>query len=205
MTKLGLKTPIIEERDNSVLVSIRHEPLASPEETILDYLETHETIRNRVARQITYIGGDYVVKEIFGRLVARGLIEKVPRTDRGSTAYRKGVKFSTWRSETRGPPRRRRLRAEVRGRRERPRARQPRRARVFDAADGHRPGGDAATYADIRPPRPGRAGAALRQARMATTRRGSPKSHQATPVTGRTARLGGRVAKTLWEKSREGR
>src|SRR6266568_2887990 len=63
----------------------------------------------------------------------------------------------------------------------------------------------AATYADIRPPRPGRAGAALRQARMATTRRGSPKSHQATPVTGRTARLGGRVAKTLWEKSREGR
>src|SRR5205814_3506509 len=74
MTKLGLKTPIIEERDNSVLVSIRHEPLASPEETILDYLETHETIRNRVARQITYIGGDYVVKEIFGRLVARGLI-----------------------------------------------------------------------------------------------------------------------------------
>jgi len=58
MTKLGLKTPIIEERDNSVLVSIRHEPLASPEETILDYLETHETIRNRVARQITYIGGD---------------------------------------------------------------------------------------------------------------------------------------------------
>ncbi len=46
-------------------------------ETILDYLETHETIRNRVARQITYIGGDYVVKEIFGRLVARGLIEKV--------------------------------------------------------------------------------------------------------------------------------
>jgi len=100
MIKLGLKTPIIEERDNSVLVSIRHEPLASPEETILDYLETHETIRNKVARQITHIGGDYVVKEIFGRLVARGLIEKVPGTDRGSTAYRKGRKFATWRSET---------------------------------------------------------------------------------------------------------
>src|SRR5437667_403536 len=102
MTKLGLKTPIIEERDNSVLVSIRHEPLASPEETILDYLETHETIRNRVARQITYIGGDYVVKEIFGRLVARGLIEKVPRTYRGSTALRKGVNVWTWRSAYRG-------------------------------------------------------------------------------------------------------
>jgi ATP-dependent DNA helicase RecG len=103
MTKLGLKTPIIEERDNSVLVTIRHEPLASPEETILDYLETHETVRNRIARQLTHIGGDYVVKDIFGRLVARGLIEKVPGTDRGSTAYRKGPKFLAWRSEsTRG-------------------------------------------------------------------------------------------------------
>jgi len=103
MTKLGLKTPIVEERDNSVLVTIRHEPLASPEETILDYLETHETVRNRIARQLTHIGGDYVVKDIFGRLVARGLIEKVPGTDRGSTAYRKGPKFLAWRSEsTRG-------------------------------------------------------------------------------------------------------
>ena len=34
MTKLGLKTPIIEERDNSVLVTIKHELLASPEQTI---------------------------------------------------------------------------------------------------------------------------------------------------------------------------
>src|SRR5439155_1084241 len=40
--------------------------------------------------------------------------------------------------------RRRRLRAEVRGRRERPRSGQSRRARVLDAAGGHRPGGDAA-------------------------------------------------------------
>src|SRR2546428_340760 len=40
--------------------------------------------------------------------------------------------------------RRRRLRAEVRGRGDRPRWGQSRRARVLDAAGGHRPGGDAA-------------------------------------------------------------
>jgi ATP-dependent DNA helicase RecG len=32
MRKMRLKDPIIDERDNSVLVNIRHERLASPEE-----------------------------------------------------------------------------------------------------------------------------------------------------------------------------
>jgi ATP-dependent DNA helicase RecG len=37
MHSLGLREPIIQERDNSVLVIIRHEPLASPEQAILEY------------------------------------------------------------------------------------------------------------------------------------------------------------------------
>src|SRR5205823_3063826 len=53
MHQLGLKEPIIAERDSDVLVTIRHEPLASPEEAILSYLETHETIKNKMARAIT--------------------------------------------------------------------------------------------------------------------------------------------------------
>ena len=99
MTKLGLKRPIIEERDNSVLVTIKHETLASPEEAILSYLEDNDSIRNKTAREVTHIGADYIVKDIFGRLVARGLIERVPGTDRGSSAYRKGPSFSSWRAE----------------------------------------------------------------------------------------------------------
>lgn len=95
MTKLGLKTPIIEEKDNSVLVTIRHESLASPEQIILEYLETHESVRNRTAREICHIGEDYVVKAIFNRLVQRELIEQIPGTERSTTAYRKGPKFST--------------------------------------------------------------------------------------------------------------
>jgi ATP-dependent DNA helicase RecG len=94
MTKLGLKEPVIEEKDNSVLVSIKHEPLASPEEVILDYLETHSTIRNKIAREICHIHADYVVKEIFNKLAVRGLIQRVPGTRTSSTAYEKGPNFA---------------------------------------------------------------------------------------------------------------
>lgn len=97
MTKLGLKTPSIEERENSVLVKIRHEPLASPEVVILSYLQDHDTIQNKRAREICNISGDYVVKDIFNRLAKRGLIEKVPGTRTASTAYRRGPRFDTWR------------------------------------------------------------------------------------------------------------
>jgi len=38
MAELGLKAPVIRELDNAVLVLIKHEPLASPEETIMRYL-----------------------------------------------------------------------------------------------------------------------------------------------------------------------
>ena len=96
MTKLGLKEPVIEERENSVLVTIKHEPLASPETIILKYLDSNPTIRNKVAREICHISADYVVKDIFGRMVERGLIEKVPGTDRATTAYKQGPKYAQW-------------------------------------------------------------------------------------------------------------
>ena len=98
MQKIGLKPPVIIERPNSVLVTIRHEALASPETLILEYLETHDSIRNKTAREICHIGADYIVKDIFGRLVQRGLIRRVPGTDRGSTAYQRGPNFDTWRN-----------------------------------------------------------------------------------------------------------
>ena len=98
MRKIGLKPPVIVERPNSVLVSIRHEALASPEQLILEYLEVNATIRNKVAREICNIHADYIVKDIFGRLVDRGLIERVPGTDRGSSAYQRGANFDRWKS-----------------------------------------------------------------------------------------------------------
>jgi len=99
MRRMGLKPPRIEERANSVLVSIRHEPLASPEQLILEFLEANESIRNRQAREVTNIGADYIIKRIFGQLVERGLIEQIPGTDRSTTAYRQGSNFKGWRDE----------------------------------------------------------------------------------------------------------
>lgn len=97
MTKLGLKEPKIENRENSVLVRIRHESLASPETLILSFLEENDSIKNKQARELCHIPADYIVKEMFKRLVDRELIEKVPGTRTSSTAYQRGRLFHTWR------------------------------------------------------------------------------------------------------------
>lgn len=89
MHSLGLKSPVIEEKDNSVLVTIKHEMLASAEEVIMDYLEKYVSINNSTAREICHIARDYRVKIIFGRMVQAGLIEQVPGTNTSSTSYRK--------------------------------------------------------------------------------------------------------------------
>jgi ATP-dependent DNA helicase RecG len=93
MKKLGLKEPLIDNKENSVLVVLRHESLASPEVIILDYLRSNHSIQNKKAREICNVNEDYVVKEIFRRLSDRGLIEKIPGTRTSSTAYKKGVNF----------------------------------------------------------------------------------------------------------------
>ena len=89
MHALGLKEPMISERANSVQVSIKHETLASPEETIMAYLAENSTIRNSQARKVAHVRADYQMKSIFGRMVEKGLIEQVPGTRTSSTAYRK--------------------------------------------------------------------------------------------------------------------
>lgn len=89
MHQLGLKEPIILEKESAVLVIIKHEPLASPEEAIMDYLEKHSTIKNRQAREVTHIRADYQIKSVFGRMVKSGMIEQVPGTRTSKTAYRK--------------------------------------------------------------------------------------------------------------------
>ncbi len=96
MTKLGLKEPVIVEKENSVLVTIKHEPLASPEEMICVFLETHVTIRNKEAREISFIHEDHKIRSIFKRLVKRELLEKVPGTDRSTTTYARGRQFLGW-------------------------------------------------------------------------------------------------------------
>lgn len=64
MRSLKLKPPEIAETDSAVVVKIRHERLASPEEMIVEYLKTHDEISNSVVRELTGIGSENVVKGI---------------------------------------------------------------------------------------------------------------------------------------------
>lgn len=91
MQQLRLRQPEISQGENSVLVTIRHEQLASPEQLIMGYLDTHESISNGVAREICVIREDWRIRTLFGRLVDAGMIEKVPGSTTSNTAYRKKV------------------------------------------------------------------------------------------------------------------
>jgi ATP-dependent DNA helicase RecG len=75
MSRLRLKPPTIEETE-AVLVTLRHEALASAEAMILKYLETHEEITNQEARSITGVMvADTIKGHLFGGYaigIARG-------------------------------------------------------------------------------------------------------------------------------------
>ena len=77
MAKLRLKEPIIEEKDNTVLVIIKHEKLASPEELVVEYLIKNESITNRIGRDITGIKSENSMKRIFWKLRDAGMIYMV--------------------------------------------------------------------------------------------------------------------------------
>lgn len=88
MRELNLRDPEIIDRDNSVLVVIRHESLASPEQQIVEYLGANSTIRNIQARELVGIESESKMKKILQGLVAAGEIEHVPGTTRRGYAYR---------------------------------------------------------------------------------------------------------------------
>lgn len=89
MAKLRLKPPEIYEKDTSVLVNIKHEPLASVEATIMEYLDTHEEISNKIGRKQTGIRSEGTIKQAFYRLRDKGLIEPVPGRPKNQAAWRK--------------------------------------------------------------------------------------------------------------------
>jgi ATP-dependent DNA helicase RecG len=89
MQRLRLKPPVIQELENAVLVQIRHDPLASPEESVMDYLQKHSQIKNSVARQLTGITSENSMKNVFLRLKKSDLIEPVPGKRGASAAWRK--------------------------------------------------------------------------------------------------------------------
>lgn len=89
MRELGLRDPVIEERDSDVMVTILHEPLASPEEPVLQYVEKGQAIRNNKAQEISFIKDADQMKRILQKMVEKNLIEGVPNTRGGGFTYRK--------------------------------------------------------------------------------------------------------------------
>lgn len=89
MDKLRLKKPLIEERENSVLVILRHESLGSPEQLVMDYLEKNAEITNAIGRDITGIKSENTMKEVFYRLRDRGQLEQVPGKFGNKAAWRR--------------------------------------------------------------------------------------------------------------------
>ncbi|WP_242574044.1 ATP-binding protein [Streptomyces sp. NP-1717] len=92
MKKLNLRSPVIEETANSVMVSIRHESLASPAQQVFDFLSVNGSIKNEQARKLTGIGSESKMKKIFENLIAAGEIEHMPGTAGRGYAYRLVIK-----------------------------------------------------------------------------------------------------------------
>ncbi len=93
MRKLKFRDPIIEQLEGSVRVTLRHEKLASPEESICDYLKSNSEINNSKAREITFIGSENSVKRIFNKMLKSKIIERIPDRPQAKTGYRKGSNF----------------------------------------------------------------------------------------------------------------
>ncbi len=89
MRKIRLKEPTILERENSVLVEIRHERLSSPAQIVMEYLESHPTITNAIGREITGLRRDVQMKDIFVALRRAEQIEQVPGKRGRATMWRK--------------------------------------------------------------------------------------------------------------------
>lgn len=89
MRSLKLKPPEISQTPSAVIVSIRHERLASPEEMILEYLARNPEISNSVVRDLTGIGSENKVKRIFQRMIKTGELESIPGRSLRDAAYRR--------------------------------------------------------------------------------------------------------------------
>jgi ATP-dependent DNA helicase RecG len=90
MKKLRLKEPVIEQREHSVIVNIRHQPLASAQDTVMEYLKHNDEITNMIARELTGIRSENSMKNVFLALKERGMIEPVPGKEIGpNSAWQK--------------------------------------------------------------------------------------------------------------------
>ena len=77
MRKAGLVEPKIIELENSVVVTLKHQKLASLEDIIIDYLDKKDIVTNKIIRELSGVDSENKVKKAFQRLREKDLIEPV--------------------------------------------------------------------------------------------------------------------------------
>ena len=88
MGKLRLKPPVIEEGEGTVLVTLNHESLASPEQVVLEYLTSEPEITNAIARELTGIKSENSMKQVFYKLRDTGQLEQTPKVKGKKPSWR---------------------------------------------------------------------------------------------------------------------
>ncbi|MEB1608654.1 hypothetical protein VDQ74_01890 [Xanthomonas campestris pv. campestris] len=91
MHKLRLKRPEIVEKEDALVVILRHEPLGSPEQLVMEYLSKPDQseITNAIARELTGIRSENTMKEVFYKLADANQIERVPGKQGNKAAWQK--------------------------------------------------------------------------------------------------------------------
>jgi len=89
MRKMRLKEPTIEQSGQNVLVTLKHESLGTPQEIIMRFLQTHEKITNREAREICNVTSENSMKGILKRMVESKMIKMVKGKTVFQTSYKK--------------------------------------------------------------------------------------------------------------------
>ena len=91
MKKVRLVAPVIEQRGMNVIVTLKHESLATPETLIMEYLDAHENITNKQARQLSNVGSENAMKHILRRMVAANMLTVVKGKTVFDTSYIRNV------------------------------------------------------------------------------------------------------------------
>ena len=88
MKEMQLREPEIRQSEHSVTVFIRHTRLASHEDAVIEYLQTHSEITNTQGRELTGLHSENSMKNVFVKLRDKDMIEPVPGKAGRSSAWR---------------------------------------------------------------------------------------------------------------------
>lgn len=89
MREAKLQDPDLAIEGNTFVVRLGHTPLARPHELVMEYLDSHGEITNKIGRQLCGISSENTMKDVFLSLARAGRIERVPERRGNRAAWRR--------------------------------------------------------------------------------------------------------------------